>query len=409
MSGFPQATSGSSAGPISSNGIYIPNGWGRITAAKLKATATTPITLAVVGDSIAQGFYSSNLLTKSWPALLKSKLQGLYGNGGSGFFSVANSSAVLTSLGLGGSPLAAYVAIGNNLWTVTGTWTTGGGYGPGYYASYNGTLNNTISSPAIIIGQYVDMFSYAVGKPATYSIDSGAFTGALPTGSGGAPAKTTVNTGSSATTAHSVTFTTGTGGTNNMVILGVTGRNSSGVRLDEFAAWGATTSIYNNQEATPNAYSGSWSGGANNPADLVLYNVGNNDATADVAVATSLSNIDAYLQGVLDSAYYGGTVNSTGVEVAFVLSFIGKNDATAPQYSALRSGIAGLATAYNAAVLDLGALASNNWTAMQAAGYMGNSASLGAAGTDPIHLSDAGHAWVATQIESLLSNIAPAI
>jgi hypothetical protein len=64
-------------------GIYMPRRWPRFFQAKLDAGGLAKV--ALVGDSIMRGYWSSNLDTKGWAGLLRAELQAKYGDGGSGF------------------------------------------------------------------------------------------------------------------------------------------------------------------------------------------------------------------------------------------------------------------------------------------------------------------------------------
>lgn len=102
----------SSRNTVTRRWLRLPDGWDTTWKAARSASGsgTTPAYVAVLGDSNAQGFATTNHATKSFPVLLRNALAAKYGSYAD-FYSVAGSQRFVTAQGGGG--------------TVTGTpwWT----------------------------------------------------------------------------------------------------------------------------------------------------------------------------------------------------------------------------------------------------------------------------------------------
>jgi lysophospholipase L1-like esterase len=391
-------TSGVASAAVDVPGLFIPGGvtaWAANLRARLAAGQLG--TIAVHGDSLSHGMYASSLRTKSWPGLLTAALQAKWGDGGSGFLGTANSTLVLNAVAV---PAAAVTAYGgtNDLWTLTGTFTGSQGGGPGWQVVRTAVAGDTATTPTgAVRGRYIDVLTHASsGGPytVTAAVDGG--TPQTITAAAASPALvTTIDTGSAAGDSHTVVITNGAAST--VDICGVRGRNTTGVVVDKYALYGQRTAMFNN---TDGGRSGAWSGGAlgpGTPAQLLIYSLFANDAAQATATETSMQNIVADLNG-FQSSVYGGT-SLGAVDVLFVLPHMGRFDATAPMRGALKSRITSLCRSEGYAYVDLHALGRNSWDWMNAQGYFGNSGAIGTVGTDNIHLSDAGFAWVAQQVQ----------
>jgi hypothetical protein len=86
----------------------------------------------------------------------------------------------------------------------------------------------------------------------------------------------------------------------------------------------------------------------------------------------------------------------------FVLPHLGKHDVTNYVYQDYAVRARGLAEAYGGAIVDLWTIGRTSWDYWNSLGYWGNPAAVGTTGTDSVHLSDTGYAYVASQITPLL-------
>jgi hypothetical protein len=373
-------------------GLYVRPGWGTFWRTARTGTGTGgKATIAVVGGSSLAGFYASNLVTKNWPALLAASLQGVYGDGGSGYLSSLFSASGIA--GQDASAISAWTSAGN-LVAQSGTWTIGGypaGPGWGYlYASTNGAhLTFTVRGTTATI--------YTLGadgsRPTwTYSIDGGAATTVTDSATTGLTVLKRTITGLAAGS-HTVRVThTGSAG-QYLSVLGVSGENDTGLILNNFGRKNATAADYTTTLRT------GWNGGPNYPADLVIYAVSPEDVTNGTNADTWAASARQHLANIRD----GGSALGT-TDLVIVLPHIGTADAANPLYQDYVDRAHSLATAFEAALVNLWALGRNSWNYWHSLGYWANPATPGAAGTDSIHLSDAGHAYVASVLNTLLQS-----
>lgn len=75
---------GAKAVQIIGNSPFLQSTW----YPALRTSGSSRASVSVIGDSITAGYYSTNWDTKSYVALLRSKLQTKFGNGGEGFLSM---------------------------------------------------------------------------------------------------------------------------------------------------------------------------------------------------------------------------------------------------------------------------------------------------------------------------------
>jgi lysophospholipase L1-like esterase len=375
----------------SRRGVYLPSDWGGVWLPKMRAAAASGATIALVGDSIGAGLDASTYAL-SWPGRVAGALQTIYGDGGSGFYSVGRSTVY------------------NALWapfswrvTSTGTWTTNVGTtdknGPG-----GARVSSTVNGSTLT-------FTTRGSRVRVYHLIGASFQGYTVTIDGGAPSGTQATAGTAgigfseftglSTGTHTVVVTAVTNGTNAVSIAGIKGYNTTGVVLDNYAVLGYYSDTMNGAGAAFGAPAGIWSGGTSNPADLVIYSLGVNDVLnpQNVSEGTYLANVRAYLD----------VVDTTTTDLLFVLPHIGKWELSGAvkNYHLYVSRLRGLAEAYGAGLVDLWTLYRNSWDVFNAlngwaaTGHNG----LGNSGSDPVHPADTGHGLYADIIAPVVQGI----
>ncbi|MEU1200125.1 GDSL-type esterase/lipase family protein [Streptomyces sp. NPDC005813] len=376
-------------------GIYVPSNWGSFWRAKRDTAGTGRATIAVVGGSASQGFYASNPITKSWPGVIRTALQAQYGDGGSGFMTSSLSSTILSSGDA--AALAAWQSAGAIIGQ-TGTWLQGGSkFGPGINYLYTDTTGGTLTFKAR--GTTVKLYT-VVGSGTRpnmkYSID-GAATQTVAQPSGTAAIQVTTVTGLSAAE-HTIVITCDTTSTGNYLsVVGVEGLNATGVVVNNLALAGASSASYANN--LQSALNSTWNGGVDYPADLVIFTAGPNDATANTTGDAWAANVAKFLKAVRDTSTATGTT-----DVMIMLPHLGVHDVTNFKYQDYALRGRALAEVYGAAFVNMWALGRNSWEYWRTLGYWGTSAGTGAAGTDAVHMSDAGFQFMANQILPLLTS-----
>lgn len=407
---YPDRGSGSgSSGAGNTAGLYLPAGWNTRFKAKLAAAGSARARVAVVGDSITQGFYASNLDTKSYVALLRTGLQGTYGDGGSGFKGSANTAANIngasyTSGGLGGSMVS-----------TTGTWTNSLPDGPGANSIRGESVGATATF--VVRGTQIEV-AYLTGAAPTFGSFTATIDGALQSpvvtiGSvGGAIVSYTVGAGT-----HTVVITasTATGAANYCIIAGVSGRNSTGVIVDNYGRGNYPSTAYANTTgqswgsggafggASQGTFmkAGQWSGGTNRPADLVIWAFGANDSRSVASgYGVTPDQYEKNLRGYLDDV----RVNYD-TDIMLLLQHPGKlEDTTLKYYGAYADRLRTLADTYGAGYVNMWGLLRNSYEYGTAQSFWGDSTSAGAAGTDTIHPSDLGHVIIKNAVLSAITS-----
>ncbi|MFE9684191.1 SGNH/GDSL hydrolase family protein [Streptomyces sp. NPDC006285] len=378
-------------------GIYVPPGWGKHWAAKRDAAAAGSALARIVtlGGSATQGMYASNPRTKSWPGVLATTLQGLYGDGGSGLQQTSLSSTVLAAGDA--AALAAWTTAGAVV-AQTGTWTQGGSkYGPGANYIYSDTTGNTLTFKAR--GTTVKIYT-VVGsgtRPAMlYSID-GAADVSVAQPSGTAAIQATTVTGLS-NIEHTVVVKVGTASAGQYLsVCGVSGEKASGVVVHNCALAGATSATFGLNATT--ALNAVWNGGVDFPCDLAIYTAGPNDAAANTTGDVWAANIAKWIKAVRDT---GAAVGDTDIILA--LPHLGTHDVTNFKYQDYAERARALADVYNCAVVNWWTMGRNSWAYWNSLSYWGTNAGTGAAGTDAVHMSDAGFAFMAGAVAPLLTS-----
>ncbi|UAX56817.1 SGNH/GDSL hydrolase family protein [Streptomyces sp. A144] len=378
-------------------GIYVPPGWGKHWAAARDAAAagTGLARIVTVGGSATQGMYASNPRTKSWPGVVASELHALYGDGGSGFQQTSLSAAVLSSGDA--AALAAWTAAGAIV-TATGTWTQGGSkYGPGANYIYSDVPGNTLTFRAR--GTTVRIYT-VVGsgtRPAMlYSIDGGTEV-SVPQPSGTAAIQVTTVTGLS-DAEHTVVLKVGAATTGQYLsVCGVSGERASGVLVHNLALAGATSATFGNP--APAALNATYQGGVDFPADLCIYTAGPNDAAANVTGDAWAANVAKWIKAVRD------TGTATGdTDIVLAVPHLGRHDTVNFKYQDYAERARALADVYGCAVVNWWTLGRTSWEYWNSLGFWGTNAGTGAAGTDSVHMSDAGFQFMAEQILPLLTS-----
>lgn len=370
-------------------GLHVPPGWGEAWRTARNNAASTAARIAIAGDSLSQGYFASDLHTTSWAGLVRQGLQAAYGDGGSGFYSTSRSDVVMSA---DAGAITAWET-NESIATLTGTWTLGGlNFGPGItYIQASGTATATFK----VTGTTIKIYNIGGAAPRagyTYSIDGTAAV-AVPVTIGPTSVQTTTVPGLTPGEHHVTIAWNGTG-SDILYLVGVAGENTTGVIVDNLARAGTRSSHW----ATGHILNSAWNGGTSYPADLVICSLGLNDAANSVSAADWLANMGVYLRAVR-AAHNGNT------DLLLILHHVGNYGSTAgaAAYHTYAAQIRGIADTYGAALINLWAQGRNSWDYWNSLGYWGNGTNPGPAGTDLVHASDAGHAYIADQVLPLLT------
>jgi lysophospholipase L1-like esterase len=384
-----------STGSISSRGlqqqgIYIPAGWGSIWQSKLSSASSSLARIAVVGDSISQGYDASNFLTNSYVSLVKANLQGLYGSGGSGFRSVVNTAFT------GGYTSSSTMSTKSSNWTSTQTQG-----GPCNYGIFTQTNGSTITY-ANVEGTTIDVY-YAlsnIGGRFTVSIDGAAAT-TINTSAASSSTATFSFTGLS-TSLHSVLINAATTGSLAVLIFGVRGYNSSGVVVDNYSVSGQSTVTFLNSD---NTYLSpiDWSGGVYTPCDLFILALCVNDAANNTAIDTYIANVITIIKRIREYTSYAGLGS---VDILMFVPHIGKWDPTNNKFYDYCLRLEALSNAMNIAVVTMTPIYRCSWAyantfSIWSDGHTGT----GAAGTDQVHPSNIGHGIYSNVLIPILNSL----
>ncbi|MEW1675556.1 hypothetical protein AB0O47_20280 [Streptomyces noursei] len=375
-------------------GHVVPPGWGEFWRPQRDAAkaGSGKATIAVIGGSTAAGFPASRLRAKSWPGLLATALQSGYGDGGTGYYT-----SLLSAQGIAGQDSTAITAwtTSRELISQTGTWTIGGySAGPGWGYLYSSTTGDTLT--VAVRGTTATIYTLGADgqhSPWTYTIDSGAAVAVTDTASTGLAVMATKITGLTAGTHTIKIANAGTTGSTYLAVCGVAGENSTGVVMNNFSRRGAVANEYLPRLRLP------WNGGPNYPADLVIYAVSADDVISGIDADTWANSVRQHLSNIRD----GGAATGT-TDIVILLPHIGTADTTTFCYQDFIDRAHGLATAFEAAVINLWSLGRNSWNYWASQGYWADPSTPGAAGTDSHLMSDAGHSYVAGVITALLAS-----
>lgn len=376
-----------------SAGLYVPAGWGTFYKAKRNAAGSGQCVIAAKGDSVTQGLWSSSLRNKSWVGLCAAALQTQYGDGGSGFFIGQRSTLNATMTTAGYATQTELVAFSGASWAVFNNLGGAGDGGIRCAASpaTTHTLTFQVRGNTVqvfhLTGSGNGSFSWTVDGVSQGTVSTNAATGASvvsATGFGGG--------------VHTVVLTVAIGQAA-VYINGVRGTNATGVIVDNYSISGETSAAaaVSNFGSAP-----AWTGGANNPCDLLIYSEGLNDAFGSVAVDTFVSNVTTFLRTVRDGT---GTAPKNGAtDILIVVQHVGKHDTSVPTfYPQYVSRLYTLAQTYGAAVVNMWAQYQTSYAAANAVNYWGSGTSSGAAGADNVHPSDAGHQLIADAVLPILT------
>lgn len=373
-------TSGDARYPKSSPGIYVPAGWGSFWKPKLAAAGSGLAKIAVMGDSVSRGYYASDLTLKGYIGLLRTSLQTTFGDGGSGFRSVGDSTIHAN--------VAAYTS---QYVTLTGTWGNSTvGDGPGMSGIQSSTDGSTAT--AVVRGTKVGIWFLAQTGAGTFtvSIDGGSAV-TVNTNTLAAGADKYEVTGLSAGN-HTVVVTKT--GTTRADLHGFYGENSTGVLINNFSKHGQTSGAATATAGFSNP--GYYGGGPGYPADLAIWAMGVNDANAGATTPdTYLANFRKYVDQVREGGTTGGTAyTGTGaVDLLVVLPHFGKFDAS-QRGDAYAARLRAACEHYGAAFVDMNPIFRNSWAyfnSLNGWGVVNGSTTAGASGIDSVHPSDAGH------------------
>jgi lysophospholipase L1-like esterase len=375
-------------GPAGSNitgyGYYIPPDWGIYYKTALASAGSSLVNIAIVGDSISQGAWASNITPSAtatnYVGLLRNYIQDIYGDGGSGFLSCVNTSSFQSG------PWSAYNGTTAGV-SVSGSWAYGGvggsgGVGANYISST--TLNNTITFT--VRGINIRVFYFENTTHGNFDITiNGSFIQTVNSGAGPGPVTKSVLITDAVTTTKTVVITQKTNGSP-VVIQGVRGYNDTGVCVDNYSYGGATLALdIANPFSSPFQ---DWSGGGlSGTAKLVIYVLGLNDISG--SVDTYKSNFGNFMQ------LYKKYTTDTGlgnVDFAIVQLPLGNfTSGTASTYAQLVSYTRDVANAMGWIHINLWANVVPTYANGTAQSYWGIGSTPGIPGNDTVHPSDIGH------------------
>lgn len=370
---------------------YVPQGWGQFWRPKRNNAVNQLAKVAIIGDSISEGFFATNTNTTSWVGRMRTELQTAYGDGGSGLFSTGRTDEASSV----SAPITATWQANGSYATSTGTWTQSGlFFGPGI-TLLQASAAATLTFPGVR-GSTIRIYNVSGAAPRanfTYSID------------GGAPVLVTTNIGSTAiqvttvtgltNTSHSVVLSWNGAPADPLFIVAVEGEAPSGVMVNNLAKAGSRTSQWVSNSLLGPPYNG----GVNYPADLVIFSLGVNDANNSVTGDQWLDNVTTQMQAIK-------LANNGATDIIFLHQHIGTFGSvpatTANLYGEYSARLRGIADNYNAAVVNMWTLGRNSYPYGTSINYWGDPNVAGVAGSDTVHLSDDGHQIVANAITPLV-------
>jgi lysophospholipase L1-like esterase len=360
--------------------------------AKLASAATANATLAIVGDSISVGNWSSNITTTTsatnYVGKIRTALQAQYGDGGSGFIGTN-----LIPTYDGGGYTSGVSCAGS--WTFfpngasTGASSNGG---PSNTSSYSGTIGNTITYTSVR-GQTLTVYyiNFAVGSY-TVTVD-GTVVGTVTTTGGGAQLAQsfTISPGS-----HTVVLTITSSAI--VVFFGIRCTNPTGVIVDNYSHGGETVLGFSTQTSAID-----WSGGVLNPCDLYMLNLGVNDCV-NTGGLTSSDQHSTTVFKIFDRIKNGPSYNSSlATDLVIALPAVGKFQGPDINMPLIAKNANAICNHYGGVFIDLGTATGNSWLNAYNLGLWGVDSS-GASGTDSVHPSNAGHSAYAQTILSVIQN-----
>jgi len=446
-------------------GVYAPGDWGVNWRSKLAGASISLVRVGILGDSVSYGYYTSNPRTKSYAALLAADLQAQYGDGGSGFTGAWNTPVILNAQVSGGAATQ-YLSAGNVGWASTGTWAAAAAWGPGatHVTTLTAGSSITISNLRGTSLKIFTVGGAGTAAPYTWAINGGSTTQVNDTTGANPQVQAQVVTAPTGT--YSLTITYAGSGSNTLFFVGVEATNPTGVVVCNYSKPGAASSdfpvTYN--IVNPGLWSGGssnpcdlfvWAMGINDsnlststgitltgtassgsttlavsaylaPGDYKIDSevvhvrscngltatlqlktaaAHNSGATVNVAttgVADWVRNTRAQFKDVRDGSTVDSTTRTGTTDLLILMPHIGQFDGL-DQYTSLAKEARALAEEWGAALVNLHAVGRNSWNGWNALGYWGDpTTASGLAGTDQVHLSDAGATAVAAVLKPLL-------
>lgn len=360
--------------PKSRPNLYVPEGWGETWLRARAEASTRPVIVGLIGDSVGKGTDASPQFNRSWPGILRSRLQARHGDGGSGF----------VTTDLAGTPHV----------VATGAWTTAPGFGvpsrggPGgvswrpTVAGNGATLTYTVrgSSLAVLLKTAPSFGTFNV------SVDGGPDT---PVALNSAVSVLSHPVTGLTSGDHTVRVTATTG---NGEVFGVTGRNPTGVILDNWSGGGASITVTASFGLLTPTVSGTGSPTFASDTlaqmgvpDVFMLALGVNDVLAAAPTQESISDALTYVFGRVMAQ---GATDSYPPDLIVVLEHGGKVDTlldAAVEYSQVVAQVRQAAMGVGAAIVDVWGAGRRSWQAWADQGYWGSG------NADTVHPSNAGH------------------
>ena len=396
------STSSSTRAPRADVGYYVPSGWGSWwrSARDRAKEGSGKARIAIIGDSVARGYYSSNLESAGGAQLLRSSLQAFYGDGGSGFKTATDSNTFANAKGVDASAATYYASHGYI--TKGGTWSlysgpTGPGFAYGLSTTDSATPGNATFSVRGTIATIYTISNNGANANWSYQIDGGAVVNVTDAPVGNTMQLTQV-TGLAAGS-HTVKIIYNDAGTKTLYVAGVSGENATGIIVNNHSIFGIRSSDLSFSLYGDATSPSDWMGGYKYPADLAIWSLGLNDAGSNVTGDAYAKTLRRWMQQVRD----GGTLTGT-TDILIVLPHAGTLDSTNYLYQDYCLRAREIAATFGAAVIDLWALGRNSWNYWNSLGYWCNSATPGNVGTNSVHPSDVGHEYIASVVGSIITN-----
>lgn len=378
--------------PVNQPGIYMPPGWNTNWAAKLLGAPASQPVVACVGTSIINGSWSSSLYNKGWSGLLRKSLQAQYGYGGDGFIGEGQSvidEPTYTGVDvINKSPFS-----GGGITKYTGATQY---EGPGASvlistASYSSAQTLTVIRSGDKIGVYVQMTSG--GGSFTYTVDGSAAQGPFSTNNANDAIQLLGTTSGWGPGQHTVILTIASGQPA-VVILGFMFTNATGVIMNVQAHGGHQSAYFVDQNPPAANQPMNWCGGQYLPCDLLICDLGVNDAFFSITTSAFIANIRTFLEAIRDSQTSSKVGNT---DLLFIMNNIGQYD-TISQWHLYTTAMRGVAETYGAGFIDFWALGRNSWESWKNLGYWGSDNNTGNSGQSTVHPGDIGHAYMASII-----------
>ena len=346
--------------------------------AALPSASTSLVRVSVIGDSIAWGLYASHPMSTSWVGVLRGRLQAVWGDGGSGFTSVTYISGYASGSNYAFGPDVAVSLVG--AWGLeAGSCGNVKAYDDlNAYEAFSSTPGVTASF--VVRGAQLQLFyvTQPSGAPFSVQLDGQLLLPQVNTQD--------ANTASVSLTIHTTaawhTLTVTHIGTSaqQLLLQGVDATNPQGIVVDLYATPGQTAQ---NLACSNNTIRQAGGTDGLRPAQLVLVELGINDAYAGVSAAEFGSILDSIM------------THFVGVDAVFMRFSFGIIESVIgqmlyPQY------LAEVPSSFNL-LYDVGTLIFNNtWTEGVAIGYFGYYGDPGVSDNNPgsadaTHPSDYGH------------------